>query len=230
MRGRLIAFEGLDQSGKQTQAESLRDHIAGPGRACRLLSFPDYETAIGTELSRALHGERDYTADVMQLLYVTNRYDAGSRSRGCSNAEQSCCAIGMSHHRSRTGGAGPGPRMAGRDSTDAACRDPTILLDIAPEIAVRRKSTGRDRHERDLALLSRVRESYRRQAAAGGWLISTASDRRPPSPLTSSARSGHDSAAVTARTSRAPASSTRAHASSVAPVVPRRRRAPGIVP
>ena len=45
--------------------------------------------------------------------------------------------------------------------------DLTILLDIAPETAVQRKAAGRDRYERDLALLSRVRESYRRQAAAG---------------------------------------------------------------
>jgi len=49
--------------------------------------------------------------------------------------------------------------------------DLTILLDIAPDTAVRRKAAGRDRYERDLALLSRVRESYHRQAAAGGWLV-----------------------------------------------------------
>ena len=42
-RGRLIAFEGLDQSGKQTQAEWLRDGAARRrARACRLVSFPDY--------------------------------------------------------------------------------------------------------------------------------------------------------------------------------------------
>jgi thymidylate kinase len=44
------------------------------------------------------------------------------------------------------------------------------LLDIAPETAVHRKAANRDRYERDLALLSRVRDSYRRQAAEGGWL------------------------------------------------------------
>ena len=48
--------------------------------------------------------------------------------------------------------------------------DLTILLDIAPETAAHRKSSNRDKFERDLALLSRVRDSYLRQAAAGGWL------------------------------------------------------------
>src|SRR5918992_189041 len=75
MAGLLIAFEGLDQSGKQTQAESLRDYLTSRNRTCRLMSFPDYATPIGNELSSALQGAREYPADVMQLLYVANRYE-----------------------------------------------------------------------------------------------------------------------------------------------------------
>ena len=74
-RGVLIAFEGLDQSGKQTQAERVHDRVIALGRECRLLSFPDYHTPIGAEIAKALHGERDYAADVMQLMYVANRYE-----------------------------------------------------------------------------------------------------------------------------------------------------------
>jgi len=73
--GSLIAFEGLDQSGKQTQAELLRDWLKAQGRKARLVSFPDYATSIGEEIARALQGERDYGPDVMQLLYVANRYE-----------------------------------------------------------------------------------------------------------------------------------------------------------
>jgi len=57
--GLLLAFEGLDQSGKQTQAERLRDRLTSVGRLVRLLSFPDYGTVIGAEIGRALRGERD---------------------------------------------------------------------------------------------------------------------------------------------------------------------------
>ena len=46
----------------------------------------------------------------------------------------------------------------------------TILLDIAPETAVTRKATGRDRYEQDLALQARVRGSYLRQVQQPGWL------------------------------------------------------------
>ena len=48
--------------------------------------------------------------------------------------------------------------------------DLTILLDIAPELAVARKAKGRDRYERDLSLLGRVRDSYVHQAEQAGWV------------------------------------------------------------
>ena len=71
----LIAFEGLDQSGKQTQAERLKADVEARGRTAVLLEFPAYETHIGKEIHDALHGARDYGPDVMQLLYVANRYE-----------------------------------------------------------------------------------------------------------------------------------------------------------
>ena len=39
-----IAFEGLDQSGKETQARRLAESLASEGRRVETLSFPDYET------------------------------------------------------------------------------------------------------------------------------------------------------------------------------------------
>ena len=44
------------------------------------------------------------------------------------------------------------------------------MIDIAPETAVARKRTNRDRFEQDLPMLGRVRASYRRQAAQAGWV------------------------------------------------------------
>jgi dTMP kinase len=175
--GALIAFEGLDQSGKQTQAESLRAAVAGAGRTCELLSFPDYATAIGAELHRALHGEREYSPDVMQLLYVANRYEfrpkidcwlAEGRIILCDRYVASSVAYGEAQGLDRAW------------LTDVQrflpAADLTILLDIAPDVAVKRKAAGRDRYERDVALLTRVRESYRTQATDPRWVL-VAGDR-----------------------------------------------------
>src|SRR5947207_58373 len=71
----LIAIEGLDQSGKETQARHLRARIEADGRKVHGLSFPEYETPIGQEIRRALSGEREFGPEVMQLLYVANRFE-----------------------------------------------------------------------------------------------------------------------------------------------------------
>ena len=75
MAGMLIAIEGFDQSGKETQAQRLRERLREAGHKVRLLSFPDYGTSIGEEIARALQGEREYGSDVMQLLFVANRHE-----------------------------------------------------------------------------------------------------------------------------------------------------------
>ena len=169
--GLLIAFEGLDQSGKQTQAELLRDRLTAKGRTVRLLSFPDYDTVIGAEIGRALRGERHYTADVMQLLYVANRCEY---KQHVAEAMQAGTIVVCDRYlaSSVAYGEAQGLDRAWLIEIQKYLPQPdvTILLDIPPEASARRKSRDRDKYERDLALLSRVRESYRRQAAAGGWL------------------------------------------------------------
>jgi dTMP kinase len=175
--GLLVAFEGLDQSGKQTQAELLQQRLAAAGRTVRLLSFPDYETPIGSELRRALHGQHEYAPDVMQLLYVANRYEwkdeiLRERQAGtillCDRYLASSVAYGEAHG------------LDGAWLTEVQKHlpqpDVTILLDIRPEVSARRKTSDRDKYERDLSMLARVRESYLRQAGNAGW-VRLAADR-----------------------------------------------------
>ena len=172
MPGSLIAFEGLDQSGKQTQAELLRDRLKADGRKARLVSFPDYGTSIGEEIARALSGERDYGPDVMQLLYIANRYERkpdlqrwldGGLILVCDRYVSSSVAYGEA--------LGLDPAWLVEMQKFLPPPAITIMLDIAPETAVQRKAADRDRYERDLAMQGRVRESYRHQAAAGGWIV-----------------------------------------------------------
>jgi dTMP kinase len=169
--GLLIAFEGLDQSGKQTQAELLRDRLTSNGRHVRLLSFPDYQTVIGTEIGRALRGERDYTADVMQLLYVANRYEFKGE---ILRAKESGTIVVCDRYLASSIAYGEAQGLDAEWLTDIQKYLPqpdiTFLLDIAPEISARRKTADRDKYERDLSMLGRVRDSYLRQAAQSGWV------------------------------------------------------------
>ena len=178
MRGLLIAFEGLDQSGKQTQAELLRDRLKADGHRVRLLSFPDYGTSIGEEIARALQGERDYAADVMQLLYIANRYERkdeilhwleGGLILICDRYRASSVAYGEAH--------GLDAAWLADVQKYLPAPDITFLLDIRPETSARRKATDRDKYERDLQMLARVRDSYVRQADEGWVRLDADRDR-----------------------------------------------------
>jgi dTMP kinase len=172
MPGLLIVFEGLDQSGKQTQAELLRDWLKREGHKARLVSFPDYGTSIGEEIARALQGERDYGPDVMQLLYIANRYERkpdlerwieGGLILVCDRYMASSIAYGEAQ--------GLDPTWLAEIQKFLPPPALTIMLDIEPEMAVQRKAVERDRYERDIEMQARVRDSYRRQAAAYEWVV-----------------------------------------------------------
>lgn len=170
--GLLVAFEGLDQSGKQTQSELLAARLRAAGRTVRLLSFPDYDTPIGREIGHALRGGREFGPDVMQLLYVANRHEwkptierelAQGAVIVCDRYRASSVAYGESQ--------GLDPGWLRDIQAHLPAPDLTCLLDIPPDASVARKASGRDKFERDLALLARVRESYLRQATAQGWHV-----------------------------------------------------------
>ena len=168
----LIAIEGLDQSGKETQARHLRARIEADGRKVHGLSFPDYDTPIGREIRKALDGEREFGAEIMQLLNVANRFEFKPRLDLwlASGAVVVC-------DRYRASSVAYGEAL-GLDAVWLAELQKylpppalTIFLDIAPETAVQRKAVDRDRYERDLAMQGRVRESYRRQASEQNWIV-----------------------------------------------------------
>ena len=171
-KGHLIAFEGLDQSGKQTQAERLLAAFQRAGHASEFVTFPAYETAIGEEIDKALHGQRDYQPDTLQLLYVANRFEFKPRIDAwleagtmvvCDRYLASSIAYGEAQ----------GVDGAWLAEIQRLLPQPslTILLDIPPDASLDRKKVARDKFERDLPMLGRVRESYLRQAGrSNDWI------------------------------------------------------------
>ncbi|MCC6165351.1 MAG: dTMP kinase [Acidobacteria bacterium] len=179
-RGRLIAFEGLDQSGKQTQALRAREALQARGLSVLSFDFPDYQTPIGREIGAALKGERAFPPDCLQLLYVANRCEhkpaieaalAAGTWVVCDRYVASTIAYGDAQ--------GLDPEWLTVIQRVLPPADVTVLLDIAPDVAAARKRDQRDAFEQDLALLARVRASYLRQAAAGhAWhIVDAARDR-----------------------------------------------------
>lgn len=79
MKGKLIALDGNDGSGKQTQAQMLRSALLHMRRRVLLLSFPRYqETFFGRELRHALDGDYGDFAGVhpriASQMYAADRW------------------------------------------------------------------------------------------------------------------------------------------------------------
>ena len=172
MRGSVIAFEGLDQSGKQTQSERLAAVLRSEGRQVEFLSFPAYATSVGAEIGLALQGARDYDAATPQLLYIANRYEFRPRVLEWLAAG---AVVICDRYLASSIAYGEAQGLDAAWLTDVQRFLPapalTIVLDIPPEVSLQRKGAGRDKFEQDLPLLSRVRASYRRQAEAPDWLL-----------------------------------------------------------
>lgn len=169
--GVLIAFEGLDQSGKETQARRQQERLAAAGATVLELTFPCYRTRIAQEIASALSGGARYAPDVLQLLYIANRFEYKPRIQEA--LAQGAVVICDRYLASSVAyGEAFGLDAAWLAEAQRPLPQPslTVLLDIAPETAVSRKAVDRDRFERDLGLLARVRASYLRQATAPGWV------------------------------------------------------------
>lgn len=74
MRGNLVLFEGLDRTGKSTQAERLAQALGG-----RLVKFPDRSTPIGQVINRYLTDASYQLSDeAAHLLFSANRWEVAA--------------------------------------------------------------------------------------------------------------------------------------------------------
>lgn len=79
-RGKLIAVEGIDGSGKRTQVDLLKDALSERGYKTYVIGFPIYDSWFGKMVGEFLNGEYGPLEEVdphfTALLYAGDRFEA----------------------------------------------------------------------------------------------------------------------------------------------------------
>jgi len=178
LQGRIIALEGIDQSGKRTQTRLLANKLRKKGARVSTISFPIYKSPSGRLIQRFLQGRQEYPATAIHMLYSLNRWE---------NQEQIVKLMGNSdfvisdryYPSNFAYGVSRGLSLEWLQGLDRGLpiTSLVIVLDVPVPASFARKSRGRDVHEKNRRLLVKVRRTYGTLAEKLGWKMVDA--RRP---------------------------------------------------
>jgi dTMP kinase len=168
--GKIIAIEGIDQSGKRTQTRLLAYELKKKGARVSTISFPIYNSPSGRQIRRFLEGKQDYPATALHMLYSFNRWE--NQELITKRAEKADFLIADRYYPSNLAyGVARGLSLGWLEGLDRGLPPASlvIVLDVPVVASFNRKSIARDIHERDKRLLLKVRRTYRTLANRLGW-------------------------------------------------------------
>lgn len=163
-RGTLIAFEGLDRSGKSTQCERLAENLRKKGVNVHHTRFPNRSTTIGQMINSYLSGQSHQDDHAIHLLFSANRWESAQEIESYIKSGTTVIIDRYYYSGCVYSAAKQNPLM------DLAwCRHPEVglprpdiclFLSITAEEASKRGGFGNERYERE-DLQDRVRELYK---------------------------------------------------------------------
>jgi dTMP kinase len=172
LRGRIIALEGIDQSGKRTQTRLLANELKKRGSKVGTISFPIYKSPSGRQIQRFLEEKQKYPATALHMLYSLNRWE--NQEQTIKLTQNSDFVIADRYYPSNLAyGVSRGLSLDWLQGLDRGLPTASlvIVLDVPVPASFARKSRGRDVHEKNRQLLVKVRRTYRTLAKKLGWKI-----------------------------------------------------------
>jgi dTMP kinase len=170
---RIIAIEGIDKAGKETQVKLLKERLTKEGYKVATMSFPRYHTPVGAMIYDALHNETTLSLMEVAKLYEIDRYFAQEDFERLEKEGVDVLILDryvMSNMAFK--------RAQGVSEVDLLflqhglwLPDVQIIIDIPVEESVRRSQNYAliDKYEKDTELLERVRQVYLEYAAKGTY-------------------------------------------------------------
>lgn len=167
----LVCIEGIDGSGKETQASLLAQRLYGE-YSVQLYHFPNYLTESGELIRKVLYNEVEYPMQAFQVLYALNRYQHQSTIEHylnggtvviCDRYIPSSIAYGLAQGQDRD-------YLEALDKINIP-PDLVIYIDVDPRTAINHmKDKNKDMNEQ-LEFLEKVTAGYEIQAMQDNWRI-----------------------------------------------------------
>ncbi len=164
-----VVFEGIDASGKETQAKLLAKALKKKGHKVEIIDFPNYKNPIGKMIGKFLEKKVELDVETRALLYAADRRYEYSRIKSALDNGKVVIADRYCYSNIAYQGS-LGANISWLASLDGTLVFPDIVfyLDISPKEALKRK-TKKDRYASKKAFLEKVREAYLNMAS--GTLI-----------------------------------------------------------
>jgi len=172
LAGRLVALEGIDKSGKGTQARLLKAWLENLGLKVETIEFPDYSTPIGKEIKAFLDGKRNFSAEVRQLLYVANRWERKRDIEKWIDDGRIVIADRYTPSGIAYGLANDLPLkwlLCLEEGLPKA--DLVVVIDITVDTSFKRMKKEQDIYERNYAFLEKVRNCYLKLSKEFNWVV-----------------------------------------------------------
>jgi dTMP kinase len=171
--GYIIAIEGIDAVGKNTQSASLSAWLRRMGAKTVQMSFPDYDTPIGKEIKSFLSGGRKYPTELQHLLFAANRWEKSEAIK--SRLREGTIIIVNRYTESNLAyGRADGLNVDWLANLEKGLPSANlvIVLDASPQsLASRRPDSSKDAYERNSGLQSKAQKAYRELARKRGWKL-----------------------------------------------------------
>ncbi|MFA6035512.1 MAG: dTMP kinase [Candidatus Micrarchaeia archaeon] len=165
----LVAFEGIDGSGKATQIAKLTRHLKEKGKRAAVIAYPDMLGPLARPLGDVLHGQLELGAEAQFFLFFADILRDQMKDEGRLKQEMKAydvvildryCLSTIAYQACKGMDAKKAEKIV--EEAKPIAPDIVILLDIDPKAASSRKFSQKepDKFEADLKFQECVRKGF----------------------------------------------------------------------
>lgn len=160
----IIAFEGLDKSGKHTQSNLLANFLYEQGYSVVQSEFHRYDTPTGALIKKWLFGEYDADQNTIELIMSADKQAQQKWFAQLEEEEVDFLILDRYIGSQLCYSKSNGLDEEWRNMLQSKIRKPDyeFLLDVTPEESMKRKGKHgeNDKYESNHQLLTKVRKAY----------------------------------------------------------------------